>query len=342
VALTLLLNSIPKKGITMSETGNIEELAKIISKDIFNYLKWNICKPKDVDWKCEAEHHKKKTHPSDVVFYYDDPYSGHTKYLNTDLKSYASATINKGSVTNALKNLAMSVECANVSGDWQDKFLLNPLNFGDVSGLLFIYNHDGAYDKDFDSLVKQIDLKELAISEDNQIIAMGPKLIERLLNVVTDIKLLKSDDLFPGPDNYSFFYPDLIRSRRCGDEWNKPATLEAISSPWLIIKHKNGQNFNNGFVIYYHETGETVDEFIYMLDAMSHYQMFSADYSLRLRFTKPSSNAVVNFEKAKHEYSRMWGNDEARKLQMDRIDASQIINYSTCYNPMEIGMRDHD
>jgi len=77
----------------MSETGNIEELAKLVSNDIFKWFKWKTCALKDADWKCVIDDHKKRTHPADVVFYYDDPYSGNVIYLNTDLKSYKKGSI---------------------------------------------------------------------------------------------------------------------------------------------------------------------------------------------------------------------------------------------------------
>ncbi|OBU20672.1 hypothetical protein [Photobacterium aquimaris] len=324
----------------MSETGNIEKLAKLVSKDIFKWFKWNTCSPKDENWKCESDHHNKTTHPSDVVFYYDDPYSGNTKYLNTDLKSYAAGSITKSSLSGALKTLAMSVECANISEDWQDKFLLGDVGFGDVSGLLFIYNHDNEYDKNFSDLVDKLDYKVIPIAEENELFIMGPDLIKRLCDVVSDMKIMKADDSFPSPQDYTFFYPDLIRSRRCGDEWDKPATLEALTSPWLIVKHRGGNDFGNGFVIYYHDTGETVEEFIYLIDAMSHYQMFSSDFSIRVRFTDACRLAATNFDKAKHEYLKMWGNDEARKEQMEVIEVGAITKFTTCFNPMEIGMRE--
>ncbi|MCF2829599.1 MULTISPECIES: DUF438 domain-containing protein [unclassified Pseudoalteromonas] len=324
----------------MSETGNIEKLAKIVSNDIFKWFKWDTCKPKDVDWSCELDHHCKKTHPSDVVFHYDDPYSGYTKYLNTDLKSYAAGSISRPSLTKALKSLALSVECANISASWQDKFLLDDVGFGDVSGLLFIYNHDSKYDKDFHELVESVEYKEITIAEENELIIMGPNLIQRFCDVVSDMKMLKADDSFPGPKDYTFFYPDLIRSRRCGDEWGKPATIEALTSPWLIVKHRGNDDFKSGFVIYYHQSGESVEEFIYLIDAMSHYQMFSGDYTIRIRFTGASTHAPTNFEKAKHEYLKMWGNDEGRREQMESIQAEQITNFTTTFNPMEIGMRE--
>jgi len=325
----------------MAETGNIEKLAKIVSKDIFKWFKWGTCKPKDMNWNCVLEHHAgKKTHPSDVVFYYDDPYSGFTKYYNTDLKSYAKESITKNSLKNALFNLSMATECANISTEWQNIFLLDAANFDNVSGLLFIYNHDNEYDRDFIDILSAVEFDSLSIAEDNQLFVLGPNIIRRLNDIVSDMRMLKSDDLFPGPEDYSFFYPDLIRSRRCGDEWGKPATIESLTSPWLIIKHRSGEEYKSGFVIYYHHSGETVEEFIYLLDAMSHYQMFSSDYSIRVRFTDASSHAPTNFEKAKREYLKMWGDDQARKTQMEVIEAENITNFTRAFNPMEIGMRE--
>lgn len=324
----------------MSETGNIEALAKLVSKDIFKWFKWGTCAPKDEDWSCESDHHGKNTHPSDVVFYYEDPYTGQTQYLNTDLKSYAAGSITKSSITRALKTLAMSVECANISDSWQNKFLLNDVGFGEVSGMLFIYNHDNEYDKDFQVELDKVEFREIPVADGNELVVVGPDLIRRLCDVVSDMKMLKAEDMFPGQDEYTFFYPDLIRARRCGDEWGKPATIEALSSPWLIIKHRGRSEFKGGFIIYYHESGETVDEFIYLIDAMSHYQMFSSDYSIRVRFTAASSNANANFEKAKYEYLKMWGNDEGRKRQMDSLEVQRITNFTKSFNPMEIGMRE--
>ena len=54
--------------------------------------------------------HKVKTHPSDVVFFYDNPYSLSRTYVNCDLKSYASGTISKAKTyTPAIESLAKSI-----------------------------------------------------------------------------------------------------------------------------------------------------------------------------------------------------------------------------------------
>lgn len=73
----------------MSETTNTAALANKVFDEIFQWLKWELCTPKDINWECcNQEKHNTKTHPSDIVFYYKDPYTGKTQYINTDLKSY--------------------------------------------------------------------------------------------------------------------------------------------------------------------------------------------------------------------------------------------------------------
>lgn len=324
----------------MPETGNIEELAKIVSNDIFKWFKWKTCVLKDTNWECVSEHHKKKTHPSDVVFYYDDPYSGNVIYLNTDLKSYKKGSINTASISNALSSLSLAVECANISEDWQKKYLSNDIGFDKVVGLLFIYNHDNEFDKDLVDIIEAIDFEKIDFPESVKLVVFDPDKIRNLVNIVNDLKGLVADDLLPRND-YTFFYPDMVMSKRHGEEWSQPASLEALTSPWLIIKHRSTNGIEEGYLIYYQMLGETVEEFIYLIDAMSHYQMLLSSKPIRVRFTNSSEEAAINFDKAKLEYLKMWGADEAREIQLNRIDARRISKVVSNYCPMEIGMRDH-
>lgn len=130
-------------------------------------------------------------------------------------------------------------------------------------------------------------------------------------------------------------------SKRHGDEWGQPASIEALTSPWLIIKHRKTEDIEEGYLIYYHMLGETVDEFVYLIDAMSHYQMLLSNQPIRIRFTNSCKDAGNNFNKAKLEYLKMWGSDEAREIQLNRIDQKRITKVVSNYCPMEIGMRDY-
>lgn len=81
----------------MAETKNIAEMSAILSDELFAEFLWTRTGPADTNWPCEdKELHKVLTHPSDVVFYYDNPYSLSRTYINCDLKSYASNSITKG------------------------------------------------------------------------------------------------------------------------------------------------------------------------------------------------------------------------------------------------------
>ena len=325
----------------MGETGNIEELAKLVSKDIFKWFKWKTCDLKDCNWNCVTNNHNKKTHPSDVVFYYDDPYSGHMTYINTDLKSYKKGSISSSSLSKALTSLAISVECASLSEDWQKKYLVNDIDFGNVIGMLFVYNHDDEFDKDLVDVVNAIDFEKIHIPEDVKLVIFDPQKIRSLLNIVTDMKGLVADNYLPRSD-YTFFYPDLVMAKRHGEEWSQPASIEALTAPWLIIKHKETEEIDEGYLIYYHKSGETVDEFVYLIDAMSHHQMLLSSKPIRVRFTDSVEEAANNFNKAKLEYLGMWGMDDAREARLNRIDARRISKVVANYCPMEIGMRDND
>ena len=63
------------------ETSAIQRVAGKISDDIFSVFKWDRAARADMNWDCCQEAHSKKTHPSDVVFFYIDPYEEEMVYL---------------------------------------------------------------------------------------------------------------------------------------------------------------------------------------------------------------------------------------------------------------------
>src|SRR5207247_3006897 len=65
----------------------------------------------------------RKTHPSDVVFYYDEPYAVRRTYVNCDLKSYARSSITAGGVLSALESLAESISCIELSDTWRKMYI---------------------------------------------------------------------------------------------------------------------------------------------------------------------------------------------------------------------------
>lgn len=58
----------------MAETANIAKLAEFVANNLFARFFWGATGSWNQNWPCEIANHDRKTHPSDVVFYYDEPY----------------------------------------------------------------------------------------------------------------------------------------------------------------------------------------------------------------------------------------------------------------------------
>lgn len=327
----------------MAETSNIAALAERISQDIFTWFKWSSRPLRDSNWECVLDHHHKKTHPSDVVFHYDDPYTGKVLYLNTDLKSYTTSSITKTQIENALESLSLSVECANISEEWQRQFLLPHAGSSEVIGLLFVYNHDNSFDKNFNALLGKIRLSRLDIKERNRIVVFGPQMIVNLFNIVHDLKDLVAEQKMTRYRDYTFFYPDLSLSKAHGDQWSHAASIELLVGPWIIIKHKEiPDQLKEGYLIYYMRDGSQVDEFVYFLDALSRFQMLLGDEPIRIRLVKAIGEAANNFNIAKDKYLSVWGADEQRARRLNGISINSIPTRETSFNLVEIGMREDE
>lgn len=314
----------------MAETTNTAKLADIVSNEIFKWLKWGVSPVKDVNWNCEQseKHSGKKTHPSDVVFYYEHPYSGKTIYVNTDLKSYKSSSISTNGVRNDIRSLAMAIDCALVSEDWQSKYSHNN-DVSEVFGLLFIFNYDNSYKKDFLEILNKISLDSLGIEKTQKVAVFGPETINYLINVVEDLRRVVQNKRQFNESAYDFYYPNMVQNKKHTLDFYA-ATIEAILSPYMIVKFK--EDYDKNYTIYYKEKGDTVDEFIYLIDTLSTYQILTPDNHVDLVFYEPdgSSKAMINFNHAKISYAQSWGlsaNDAHFQSITTRVMTTKIHHY---------------
>ncbi|TKF71418.1 hypothetical protein FCV59_16885 [Vibrio sp. F13] len=330
----------------MSETANIAKMAEHISDEIFYFFKWQRRKARDRNWECaspEIHKTKGKTHPSDVVFYYQHPYLGEDIYVNTDLKSYAKSSITKDSISKSIISLSKATHCANNSGSFEQKYIHTTDQY-DVVGMLFIYNHCGDYDSEFDSIMRAIKHEDLQLDEHNKIYVLSPQKIRKFVDVTTDISRLIARNKLPKPKKYSFLYPDLVLTKnRLGD--SEPATLEALLSDTLIIKHDYDEDdeIASGYVVYYSKEDPKVDDFIYLLDSFSHYQMFEKNKPIRIRYTKDSNSNddIANiFESAIIKYSAIWGKktDDLNK----KVSFDVITKFSSSFNESVLGAQNEE
>ncbi len=342
----------------MSETANIAFIAGKIAKDIFSAFYWNTYQQKDTNFECvHPDKHRtptdkpKKEHPGDVVFHYIDPYLNKRIHLHTDLKSYGKSTLKVNNVRSALNSLAMTIECAEASSDWRSKFLDNDQEAHEVRGLLFVANHDGQASEEFDEKLSKISRNALGIAKDNVLHVLGPNAISRLYSVAADIKLSIVDKQIS--QRYRFFYPDLTlwKRARAEDERNA-ATIETLLSPYFILRHDKIVSESDksmvvqraGSLVYYSRAGETVDEFVYLIDSLSRYQLVNANEQIRIRlFGKNRSPQFKNnFEKAKKRYCAEWRFEDGRESEVMAITIDAISQIAPNYSPDEIGWREEE
>lgn len=319
----------------MSETSNIAKMAEKISSEIFEILGWTRVGPINQNWPCVKEEHQKSTHPSDIVFFYDDPYKNKRIFWNTDLKSYSSQSITKQTISRSISSLSKAVECANVCNEWQNLYVNCDDNFL-CNGLLFIYNHSRDLSKNFDEIIFSIDESSFKIAPGRLIAIFGPDTISYLLNITTDLRLNQAKHL----NDMEYWYPDLVRLKKTSAP-KSAATIEMLTSAWLtILIPPNSNNETRKFLIYYRDKGSTIEEFKYLLDSFFRFQMLSLDketiIDIKLTNSEHQNDATNNFLKAKESISNsMYG---LAQNPLQRVTCSSISHYTKIFSEIEIGM----
>lgn len=341
------------------ETSQIARMADHVSTELFAWFKWKKVNPPDQNFTCvkQDEHAGVKktehTHPTDCVFYYLDPYLNRNIYFNTDLKSYAVGSINAAQIFPALKSLAHAIDCARFSDEWQQRYIHNADPW-EVRGLLFVYNHDAEYDKTFyetllapvkrraDKDPKPVSLENLPISDGQSIHIFEPSLISYLTTLSVDAAQLHRDGKFP-EKQYEFFYPELKLVKTSGEKYSRPATVEMLAGPYLIIRHDKVIKFDEvtgtpterypeGYLIYYRKSGNTAEEFAYLLDILSGFQILDGTQKVRIRLINPSpgKDPRSQFEKAISIYAQEWNFDKHKLARLREIefDLVEISKYS--------------
>jgi hypothetical protein len=325
----------------MPETTSISEIARKVSDDIFNVFGWERRAPRDRNWECVTEKHKKRTHPSDVVFNYDDPVEHSTIFFTADLKSYGKTTISLDKIKTALKSLAMSVECAAKSPQWRELYV-NPIQNYKVLGLLFLYNHDGGFHEELSTYIKDISSSSIRLRRPVRLFMIGPREINYLITVATDIKCERGDQNLPGAEGCSFCYPDLVRVRV---KYNlcKAATVEMLTGPWQILRFERGgpEKNRNGFHFYYGGLGDSPEEFKYIFDYLFRHQMVHPQEVITLRMARGCANANLNFENAKEQYAMdffPYVKVEDIERRLSTIHFARIKTAIQTFSDLDIGM----
>lgn len=322
------------------ETSITAKKAEIIGKNIFEEFRWESIGPFNHNWTCEDEKlHNVKTHPTDAVYYYDEPYSKTRTYINIDFKSYAAPSIKSGEIKASLHSLSNSITCAEQSKEWQGQHVHSENNF-EICGLLFVYNHTGDYDDSkFHDALETVKVEKLGIPSRSKIVVLGPSQINWLNNVQLDIKRARgaTPPELPSRDKCKYLYPNLIMKKNIQQEKAVAATLEMLTGPWLIVNFDD-QNGSQGIVIYYNRPGNKEEEFVHLLDYLMYFQLVNRKTKIFIKTYKADKLAPVVFQKAKQRYVDAFGSAELQVL-LNAIDFSTMINMQTSFSDVELGMK---
>ena len=331
----------------MSETSNVSKMAELLANELFGIFKWSQHGPMNENNPCVcSDLHKLKTHPADVVFSYKDPYSSKRIYLLTDLKSYSVSSISYTSVKEALISLTKAVECAQVDQEWKNKYTALEAESVEIQGLLFIYNHDSLVNHEFKSLLDGIRDDLPKISRSVKISILSPDDINYLNNICNDMLTLSGKRVIPSLENCYFFYPDADFKRKIVLEKKSGATLQSLKEPWQILRYSLEDGKMPSTIVYYKGSGEKPQEFLYLIDMLSFYQLLANSQKIEIRSPQASPNAITNFERALNEYknnlidrySLYSSNHKELVEKFNKISFSTMTNVIKVFSTTEIGM----
>jgi hypothetical protein len=326
----------------MGERLNISKMAEKLSDELFAEFFWEKVGPTNEDWPCELpDVHGAKTHPADVAFFYDEPYVQARTYVHCDLKSYAKNSINAGSIQGALQSLAKQITCAETSSIWRERYMHEGVT-PNIWGLLFVYNHDGGYDSDFRSYITGFKSSKLGLPRGAKLCVLGPEDVFWLDNVRYEIRQMRGAAgaaALPSADKCSFYYPELDRRARVQGHRARAATIEMLTSPWIVMEYSRGAN-GRGIVVFYRRRVQSEASFVYLFDYLRHFQLLAPDTEVTVKVLDAVPNAPAIFQHAIHRYLGELGSSDTAELA-DRIKAirySKMTQVVSTFSTVEIGM----
>lgn len=327
----------------MAENEFIAKQAEILASNLFGEFFWEKVGPGNHDWPCEeVERHGSDKHPCDVVYYYDEPYSTKRTYIHCDLKSYAKGTIKPIPVVNAIESLAKQVACAEKSENWRDLHTHDGVTFS-VCGMLFVYNHDGEYEADFQKNLAWVRVDNLQLPKGSKIFVLGPKEIFWLDNVRSEIQRMrgKAKPELPSPEFCFYYHPQLTRRANLQVKRAKAATLEMLTSPIIILEHHDPRGGRaRGVVVFYSRKGETTAEFMYLIDVLRKYELLDDDTDVVIKTLSPSPISSPVFQKAQQQYNEgIAGENSSTDLgkYVSNIRYEPMSEIKSTYSSIDLG-----
>lgn len=331
----------------MSETANIAAIAEKISGSLFGAFGWRAVGPVNFNFQ-ENESDEKQRRPKwpcDVTFEYSDPFHAESPiYLLTDLKSYAKDTVeDKKKMKSAITSLGKSLRAAVNSDD----YLRHLSEEGSrISALLFLYNHDEGYEKNFEAIVSANMPSPLDLPPNGSIYIFGPSCIRFLLDIYNDLEKVFGEEEV-GKGKFRFHYPNLISKLPTQNDW-ACATPEMLLSPYIPViferdvKEKDGDDWvkfrKRNIQLYYRGPGATHEEFCFVLDYLFKYNIVDDCAKVSIRIPGADANYLSQFEKAKKEFSKAFYSQDKVFEKLDAIECKRIDTRSKRFSDIELGM----
>lgn len=331
----------------MSETANIAAIAEMISENLFGAFGWLTVGPKNFNFQeNESEETKRRSKwPCDVIFEYADPFHATNPiYLLTDLKSYARETVeDKKKIKNAITNLGKSLRVAVNSDDFQKHLHEEGSR---ISALLFVYNHDECYEKDFDAVITANMPSPLDLPPNSSLYIIGPTCIRFLLDIYNDLqKIFGENEVNSG--KFLFHYPNLVSKVPTRNNWTT-AIPEMLLGPYIpviydkeIIENDGGltvKSSKRNIQFYYRGSGASYEEFCFILDYLFKYNIVDDCSKVSIRIPGPDGSYLSQFEKAKEEFSKAFYSQDKAFEKLKAIECKSISTQSQRFSDIELGM----
>ena len=290
----------------MGERVNIAAIAEVISGDLFSKFGWENHGAPNESWHCDTPEHAKKDHPTDVNFVYRDPYTDRNVHLITDLKSYAASSVNTLNLADAIRSLALAVDCAPTNPSWRDLYLKSGADF-EVQGLLFVYNHDREFDRSFPQLLEAAFQEEIRLPRKVRLTIIGPDDVWHLYEIINDMANLMSDGAIPPRKDLSYFYHSHARNKLVRSSKTSVATIDVLKGKYQLVTYTvaKGRASQRGMLMYYRGPGKEVREFIVLIDMLRAFGALDDYDEISVRCTRAVSVAPTNFKKAISAYAEL-------------------------------------
>ncbi|MEO5712682.1 MAG: hypothetical protein ABIT37_04265 [Luteolibacter sp.] len=237
--------------------------------------------------------------------------------------------------------MAKAVECARISNDWKKEVGIADDSACEIHGMLFVYNHDHDYDKNFKKHLQSISNVELDLPEDAVIFVFGPNDINFLENITHDRQRLATEYRLGDTGHFKFFYPKKVLKPIPEISLDRlPAEL--LLSPFIIMSydqpHFDNKGHAKGYVVYYKGTGNSVEEFHYLLNYLLTQRLLSSDHKISVRAPYLCDKAELNLATAKENIVSQYHDMREFKKRLDEIELQSMPRTVQVYSQDKVGL----